>query len=139
VRVGLSGAAPYNGEMAKILVVDDSPDVIETLCKQLSAAGHDVKCAPNGKEALAELINNLPDVVLLDLAMPEMDGPSFLEVVRSYLRLQSMPVVVFTAMGDSPMIDRVQHLKVNDILIKGKASGEDVLKALEAAIMRAPR
>ncbi len=38
--------------------------------------------------------------------MPEMDGPSFLEVIRSYLRLQSLPVVVLTALGDSPMVAR---------------------------------
>jgi DNA-binding NarL/FixJ family response regulator len=70
--------------------------------------------------------------------MPEMDGPSFLEVVRSYLRLQALPVVVLTALGDSPMIERVQHLKVNGVLIKGKATGEDILKGLEDAMVRAP-
>ena len=70
--------------------------------------------------------------------MPEMDGPSFLEVVRSYLRIQSLPVVVLTGLGDSPMIDRARALRVNSILVKGKASPDDILKALEEALVRYP-
>ena len=67
-----------------------------------------------------------------------MDGPTFLEVLRSYLRLQSLPVVVLTTLTDSPMIDRVQHLKVNSVLVKGRASPEDIQRALEEAAVRAP-
>ena len=88
--------------MAKILVVDDHADTCESLAVYLRAAGHDVQALPNGREALAHVISHLPDVVVLDLMMPDMDGPSFLEVVRSYLRLQSLPVVVLTGISDSP-------------------------------------
>ena len=120
--------------MAKILLVDDHPDTCEALERFLEAAGHDVQCAPNGREALTEVMNNLPDVILLDLRMPEMDGPSFLEVVRSYLRLRSLPVVVLTAFTDSPLLERARHLKVNSILAKGKASSQDIQQALEEAV-----
>jgi CheY-like chemotaxis protein len=124
--------------MASILIVDDSSDTRDALCRFLEAGGHRVRCVPNGREALAAVINQSPDVVLLDLLMPEMDGPSFLEVVRSYLRLQTLPVVVLTALDSSPMIDRAQALKVNSVLLKGKASSEDIQKALEEAVVRAP-
>src|SRR3954465_891810 len=120
--------------MARILVVDDSPDQAASLARILQTTGHDVVTAPNGREALAQVISAMPDVVVLDLLMPEMDGPSFLEVVRSYLRLQSLPVVVFTGAGDSPLIDRIKALNVNCILAKGKASLDEVLGALEKAI-----
>lgn len=70
--------------------------------------------------------------------MPEMDGPSFLEVMRSYLRLQSLPVVILTGLPDSPMVERVQHLKVNAILVKGKASPDEIKQALEEAAVRVP-
>ena len=106
--------------------------------KFLEASGHEVACVPNGREALAQVITDAPDVILLDLIMPEMDGPSFLEVVRSYLRLQSLPVVVLTAHQESPMIERVQNLKVNAVLVKGKATPEDIQRALEEAAIRAP-
>jgi CheY-like chemotaxis protein len=125
--------------MANILVVDDAPDSAVALCEYLRrAGGHTVTCVANGREALASVIQNPPDVVLLDLMMPEMDGPSFLEVVRSYLRLQSLPVVVWTALTESPMVDRARHLKVNAILAKAKATFEEVRDALEQAVHHLP-
>ena len=124
--------------MVKVLIVDDDPDSGGTLAKFLQASGHDVSTVPNGREALMSVLTSAPDVILLDLLMPEMDGPSFLEVIRSYLRLQTLPVVVLTGLVDSPMIERVQHLKVNAVLLKGKASPEDIQKALEEAAVRAP-
>jgi len=124
--------------MVKVLIVDDDPDSGASLGKIMQASGHDVSTVPNGREALMSVLTSAPDVILLDLLMPEMDGPSFLEVIRSYLRLQTLPVVVLTGLVDSPMIERVQHLKVNSVLLKGKASPEDIKKAVEEAAVRAP-
>src|SRR5215213_4013181 len=101
--------------MASVMIVDDMVDSCEPLARFLEKEGYSVRCVANGREALAQVILSMPDVVVLDLYMPEMDGPSFLEVVRSYLRLQSLPVVVLTALADSPMIERAQALKVNSI------------------------
>ena len=124
--------------MPKLLIVDDHDDGRESLAVLFRKLGHTVSCVPNGREALASVLAELPDVVLLDLVMPEMDGPSFLEVIRSYLRIQSLPVVVVTALGDSPMIDRARALKVNSVLVKGKATADDIRKAVEEAIVRYP-
>ena len=124
--------------MSRILLVDDEEDTRASLSKFLRAAGHEVVAVPNGRDALAEVLKELPDVVILDLVMPEMDGACFLEVIRSYLRLQSLPVVILTGLGDSPMIARAQALKVNGVLIKGKASPDDIVQAVEAAIVRYP-
>jgi two-component system chemotaxis response regulator CheY len=124
--------------MAKILIVDDSPDECESLARFLRGSGHDVTTAVNGRDALSQVLANLPDVILLDLHLPEMDGPSFLEVVRSYLRLQSLPVVVLTGLPDSPMVERTRNLKVNSILAKGKATPEHIQQALEEALVRVP-
>jgi CheY-like chemotaxis protein len=124
--------------MARMLIADDHPDTCEALSRFLTAAGHQVVCATNGREALVEVLNNIPDVVLLDLLMPEMDGPAFLEVVRSYVRLKALPVVVLTAFTDSPMVERARNLKVNSVLAKGKAKSEDIQRALEEAATHLP-
>jgi len=124
--------------MAKVLIIEDNADEVEAVSRLLKKAGHTVITAPNGREALMQVIGNPPDAILLDLILPEMDGPSFLEVVRSYLRLQSLPVVVLTGLTDSPMVDRILSLKVNSILAKGKASAEDIEKAIVEALVRVP-
>src|SRR5262245_39925836 len=105
--------------MAKVLLIDDDDDFLDSMALWLKDCGHRVDCAPNGREALAQLLTDLPDVVLLDLVMPEMDGASFLQVVRSYHRIQSLPVVVCTGFTDSPMVARAKSLDVNSVLIKG--------------------
>ena len=124
--------------MASLLVVDDDQDGREVFCRLFEKAGHQVSCVSNGKEALSAVLSNLPDLVLLDLYMPEMDGVGLLEVLRSYLRLQSLPVVILTALPDSPMLERARHLKVNAILYKGKATFEEILATVEQEVHRVP-
>ena len=124
--------------MASILIIDDDVTGRKALAGFLGHAGHVVRSASNGREALAQVISDTPDVVVLDLFMPDMDGPSFLDVVRSYLRIQSLPVVVLTGMTESPMVDRVRYLKVNSVLAKGKATPEDIRRAVEEAAVRVP-
>ena len=124
--------------MANILIVDDNRDARDTLALIFRNAGHVVTCAPNGREALSHVLAQPPDVILLDLVLPEMDGPSFLEVIRSYLRIASLPVVVLTGLADSPMIERVQSLNVNSVLVKSKTTPAKILKALEDALIRLP-
>jgi CheY-like chemotaxis protein len=125
--------------MACLLIVDDDVDGLEALCAYLTKAGHTVECVPNGKEALSAVISRPPDLVILDLFMPEMDGANFLEVIRSYLRLQSLPVVVITGLPDSPMVDRARHLKVNSILVKGKATFEEIAEAVRTELHHVPK
>ena len=124
--------------MARILVVDDDRDFRDSMCSLLERHGHEAICVPNGREALSQVLNQVPDAMLIDLLMPEMDGPSFLEVVRSYLRLQSLPAVIITGLAESPMVDHARFLKVNSILVKGKASPDEIIKAIEEAIVRVP-
>jgi CheY-like chemotaxis protein len=124
--------------MASILIVDDNADEVLVLERFLTAAGHEVASASNGREALSQVLAHKPDVVLLDLYMPEMDGPTFLEVIRSYLRLQSLPVVVLTGLSESPMVDRALLLNINKILVKSKATTEEIQRALEQAVSTLP-
>jgi two-component system, chemotaxis family, chemotaxis protein CheY len=118
------------------MIVDDSPDSAEPLARFLRKCGYAIKCVPNGREALAEVINSPPDAVILDLMMPDMDGPSFLEVIRSYLRLQRLPVVVLTGLPDGPMAQRARDLGVTSVLVKTKATFEDIERGVQQAAQR---
>jgi two-component system response regulator AtoC len=122
-----------------VLVVDDHADTRETLCAFLRKIGHDVDIAGNGDEALTSVLARLPDLIVLDLYMPHMDGASLLDVLRSYTRLQSVPVVVWTAYPDSPMVARARKNGVTEILAKGTTSFEDILSAINRLLPPPPQ
>src|SRR5687767_13952110 len=87
--------------MARILVVDDEPDMLFLLRINLEHAGHEVVTEPDGRAALASVRSDPPDVLILDLMMPDIDGWAVLEEVKADRdeRLRSMPIVMFTALG----------------------------------------
>jgi DNA-binding response OmpR family regulator len=89
----------------RILVVDDEPEVCELMEHFLTQCGYDVCIAENGKLALAALDSFMPDVVLLDMHMPEMDGLETLK--RLAARSPSLPVIMVTVNDD---IETTSHL-----------------------------
>lgn len=89
----------------RILVVDDEPEVRELMEHFLTQRGYDVRIAENGKLALAALDSFMPDVVLLDMHMPEMDGLETLK--RLAARSPSLPVIMVTVNDD---IETTSHL-----------------------------
>ena len=86
--------------MAVILVVDDDKDTCESLERFLQRSNHVAVCAGDGQRAMTALIDERPDLVLLDLKMPEMDGITFLNIVRSYLRWTTLPIIVISGVVD---------------------------------------
>ena len=120
--------------MAQVLVADDHPDSCDLMMRVLVDRGHTVKCTANGREALTSLLNSMPDLLVLDLFMPEMDGVALLEVLRSYLRLAKLPVVVLTGFPDGPSAARARELGVKQILAKGKYTPNDVASAVTDAL-----
>ncbi len=81
-----------------IMVVDDHPDLIEIVRLTLEGKGFNVRCAYSGKELLAALEKQKPDLILLDVMMPEMDGLEVLARLKSAPETSSIPVVLLTAM-----------------------------------------
>jgi len=83
----------------RILVVDDDADIREALEQVLLSAGNRVSTAKNGKDALDLIQTNRPDVILLDLMMPVMDGFRFREAQKRDRTLADIPVVVISAVA----------------------------------------
>ena len=120
--------------MSYILLVDDDFDSSEALAHFLEKAGHRVKHVPDGREALAAVINKLPDVLVLDWKMPKMDGLSLLQVLRGYLRLSHLPVVLFTAHPDLAGEQKLAEYDVHRMLLKGEHGPLDVLRSVESIV-----
>ncbi len=80
-----------------IMVVDDNPDIVEVLCKTLEEKGFNVRCAYSGKDLFAGLEELKPDLILLDVMMPEMDGLEVLTRIKGDRGTASIPVILLTA------------------------------------------
>lgn len=83
----------------RVLVVDDEPDLVELYAVNLQEAGHEVLSARNGAEGLGIVQRESPDVVLVDLMMPVMDGYEFLKQLRRMPGHQSTPAIVVSAIA----------------------------------------
>ena len=84
----------------KILVVDDDPDIIEILTYNLSNEGYNVKSAVNGIEALKKAKKFIPDIILLDVMMPEMDGIEACSKLREIESLSKSMIIFLSARGE---------------------------------------
>jgi CheY-like chemotaxis protein len=87
-------------QRATVLVVDDDPDTVQTMRDILEEEGHVVLSAKNGREGLDLAMRYIPDLVLLDLEMPVMDGRAFLEAVREIPALADTTIVVLSGTSD---------------------------------------
>jgi len=118
--------------MAVVMVVDDDAETRATLKRFLERRGHHVVCAGHGKEALELMSSNQPDLVVLDVRMPLVDGIEFLDVIRCYLRWQNLPVVVLTAYAEGTHIKRAAELGVLKVFLKGKFELEEMASFIES-------
>jgi two-component system alkaline phosphatase synthesis response regulator PhoP len=81
----------------KILVVDDEPDIVELISFNLKAEGYEVLTAANGLEALNQARAALPDLIVLDIMIPELDGLAVCEILRKLPSTAPIPVIMVTA------------------------------------------
>lgn len=86
-----------NTKVRRILVADDDPNLRELLVMNLVAEGFDVQAYDNGRDACTNVAVMRPDLVVLDVMMPEQDGLSALRVLKNDPRTQNIPVVLLTA------------------------------------------
>ena len=114
--------------MSTILVIDDTTLARESVSKLLEYEGFRAMRAKNGREGWAMLYNDTPDLILLVLMMPEMDGITFLKMLRRSPLWKDMPVIVLTGVNDDDkLITRAWELKVNDLVPKASFGFEDLL------------
>ena len=112
----------------KILVVDDEPDALELIGFNLQRAGFDVLTASDGAQAIRKARNLVPDLIVLDLMLPEVDGLEVCKTLRSESQTASIPVIMLTAKAGE--IDRVLGLELgaDDYLTKPFSPRELVLR-----------
>jgi signal transduction histidine kinase len=119
-EAGVSAASP-SGEMAlrqRILVVDDNVDAAESLGTMLAYSGHDVRVAHGGVEALSTAREFAPNVMILDLGMPEMDGYAVARAVRSDPRFATTRLIALSGYGQAEDRRRTADVGFDEHLVK---------------------
>lgn len=113
--------------MAKrVLVAEDEPNIVESLTFLLERAGFDVSVESDGRSALNTAINDTPDVLVLDVMLPELDGYEILRQLRADRRGESLPVLMLTAKGQREDRETAMHCGADLFMTKPFANAEIV-------------
>ena len=110
-----------------ILIVDDQPDTCQPLCRALIRVGYDVQCLAHGRDALQFVAGQTPDLVLLDLMMPDLSGFDILQSLREKESTADVPVFMYTASGSKEIRQRAARLGANDFITKGSLEWPELL------------
>ena len=94
----------------KILIVDDEPDIVMMTELRIKALGYDTITAKDGQEALNKAKQEMPDLIILDVMMPKMDGYKVCGLLKSDSRYKNIPIILFTARAQE--VDRQTSVEV---------------------------
>lgn len=122
--------------MAKILLIDDDTVLLRLYSTRLQADGNVVETAMNGEEGIQKMVTFKPDIVVLDLLMPKINGFKFLEGVKQQPVLQNIPVVVFSSVANQEQIQRLQQLGVTSFLNKTDTTPTQLVEVINQLLTR---
>ncbi len=123
--------------MAKILIIEDEASLVQKLAEKLSAEGYTVVTALEGEEGLQKVQSELPDLVVLDIMLPGLDGLSICRMVRNDNRTAHIPIIMLTARGTE--VDKIVGLEsgADDYIVKPFGLGEFLARV--RAVLRRPK
>ena len=102
----------------KILVIDDDPDVMDLVQTALSSAGYEVHAAYDGKQGVEKIKKQRPDLLIMDLTMPIMDGWAVLIALKKDPNYTAIPVMIITSSKEIQNIEKAKKLGVQSYLVK---------------------
>jgi CheY-like chemotaxis protein len=122
-----------------ILLVEDSKVVQQMYRNKLTFEQFNVLTADNGMEAIKILSKEKPDIILLDLMMPIMDGYKVLQVIKTDPKLAHIPVLVFSAKGQSEEVEKALNLGAAGYIVKATTKPNDVVEQIRKVIDQKPK
>lgn len=115
----------------KILLAEDDKFISKAYQDGLGRAGFEVIAAYDGNEALNKIKSKKPNIILLDLIMPEKNGFEVLEEIKTDNDLKNIPIIILSNLGQSSDIQRGRDLGANDYLIKSNFSIKEVIEKMK--------
>jgi len=120
--------------MKKILLVDDDYDVLAVLEQRLSKAGYGVIKASSGQEAMEKLKIQIPDLILLDLILPDMDGGAIAQKIRQDPSTENIPIIFLTCLFTKDDEKAEGHLMGNNFFVAKPYQHNELLKIIQEHI-----
>jgi len=121
---------------ARILVVEDETFLVKIYTVKLKKEGFEVHIATDGEQAVAMAAEVKPDIILLDLILPKMNGFEALEKMRANPVNRDTPVIVLSNLGQEEDIKRAETLGATDYLVKANFSIQDVITKVRATLAK---
>lgn len=118
-------------EKAKVMVVEDDVFVMDIYRTKLAQEGYEVFSASDGKEAMEKMKSNKPDLILLDILMPNMNGMEVLQKMKDSEDLKNIPVILLTNLSQQEEISKGINLGANDYLIKSHFTPSEVVEKIK--------
>jgi CheY-like chemotaxis protein len=104
--------------MALIVVIEDNSASARLAAKVLKRAGHEVLLADDGEMGLMTVLGNLPDLVLVDLGLPDIDGQTVVALLRQQEHLKAVPIIAFTAWPEHAAHEMAQAYRCDGVILK---------------------
>ncbi len=114
-RVRRDRTNAYSFPMASVVIIEDEQRIRELMARVLAAAGHDVASSSTAMEGLQAVVNSAPDLVILDMGLPDLDGAELLKMMRA---VSQVPIIVATARSEDRDIIRTLDSGADDYLVK---------------------
>lgn len=123
-------------DQKKILIVEDEVSLLKVLSVKFEKEKFEVLTARNGQEGLEIALQNKPDLILLDIVMPVMDGLTMLHKLRTNKGMENIPVIILTNLSDAEKVYRSHEENVFDYLVKSDWNINDVVAKVRQRLIK---
>lgn len=121
-------------ESKKILLVEDDVFMLEILSEKLKKSGFDVSIAKDGEDCMKILESLRPDIILLDILMPKIDGFEVLRIMKTKNELSNIPIVVLSNLGQKEEIQRAMDLGARDYIVKANFTTREIVEKINSVL-----
>lgn len=118
----------------KILIVEDDRTLVRLYSTKIEKSGYEVATAFDGEEGLEKISSFKPDVVLLDIIIPKLDGFSVLEKMKKNPATKNIAVILLTNLGQDEDVSKGKELGARDYLVKSQFTPAEIVKKMEAVL-----
>lgn len=120
--------------MTKIAIIEDDPVINQMYRMKFEADGFEVQIADDGKRGVEMVEGFLPDIILLDLQMPHMDGAEALEYIRSHEWGKNIPVIILTNLGEEEAPKSLRAMGIHSYIVKADLTPRQVVGRVKEAL-----